>query len=352
MKMHKLISFLLALVVILWVSAASASDYVLSNGYYWLNGQAYTRYSVRCCGSSNGWCWKYYPVNVASGYAANGYSASAGGTEGWRKQLLDIVATHKRYQDQIAASANEQNEFLEAVRELGLTKIIQPYGYAPTLADPDRVMASLTAAANGQYVYAPYAQQGNTVYGYQEFAKAYGALDHNLFMNQANNHTVNAQQLAGKAEQGYKALAADLAAGSERLAEIQVRAQAAAMALAATAPQPQAETRKVFFQAEVGSNGQLSVRQADSPPPQQTATARQQALGAYLTNKCVSCHGPDKPKGGIDLTKYFTFDENTKRKVRAAMMWSGDNQDKWMPRKADGSIGDRPEFDEVVLFQE
>jgi len=357
MKILKTISILVGLVLMLLAcDIAHASGWRYSKGYWWKNGYPYVRKKVYYSGCNRGYFWRYYRVHQAS---SNNYTRTAGGTEKWRSQLNDILADHMKRQNQIAASANEHNEYLETLDKV-LGKI-QPYGYAPALANPHRAsLSTVKQSLQGGYQYNPYAQQGSTVYGYSEYAKAYRDMDLNLLMNQANNHTRNAQELSGKAEARFKGMVQDVLRGQERVAEIQARAQAAARVLGATAPQEQTESRRTWIKIEQNSKGELNVQKAQPGssriPEASGVSANQQALFRVLANRCVSCHGAENDAGdkvsrvGIDLTQYLAFDENEKRKVRDSILWKHPDPAKHMPRTPDGSRGEMLPFDEIVLF--
>jgi hypothetical protein len=356
MKLLKTISFVATLLIIMFAcDLASAANYTWKDGYWWSDGVAYNRVKVQYCGARCGWYYRYDRANTG-GYGKK--NASYGGTEQWRLQHGEILKQHLAAQDAMAASANEQAEYMQSL-EAVLSKI-QTHGYSPALASNVYNMnAAQLQQAQQQYNYNPYAQQGSTVYGYTETAKAYTDMDLNLLLNQANNHTRNAQELGGQATSEFKTMVNDIIQGQERIAEISARAQAASRVLASTAPQNRVETTKTWSLTERDPDGKIIKSQAvDAPKSSGGATNRQQALFKVLANRCVSCHGGTNDAGqkvlkaGMDLTQYLNFDETKKKKVRDSILWHGDDESKHMPRNPDGTKGQRMPFADIVLFDQ
>ena len=112
-----------------YANGTVSGNYTYRDGYWWSNGVAFTRTrqayyttgycsSRRCSTRSLAYRWVYrrssYQPAVQPQYVTPK-------TEGWRTKLLEIAATRDRYEASTRASANEHNEFIEAVEALGLT---------------------------------------------------------------------------------------------------------------------------------------------------------------------------------------------------------------------------------------
>lgn len=303
--------WLFAFVVLLGLLVVAVDD-AQASGWVWRSAE--NGLFIRANGTTNDgwyyrrhWCdgrWiyrQYYRVSPASSYG--GY-----GQERWREKLLDIAANRDRYEAQGRASALEHSEFIDSVRVLGLEGNfhLQGYGYAPTYSQ-----GAVAGYGAGAGYAGPYAQQGNTVYGYQQYAASYGqGVDLSALYNQAGRLTSQAQEFAGQATSDFSGLVDQQAQGQAEVAKILAQGQAAATALSQTKPAPVAPTFRTFsFRTEVGADGKMQVM---GGPNDLTLKAEQ-----LISLKCATCHNAEKPSKGLDLT--------------AIASWTKDQRDQWGP---------------------
>lgn len=321
------LALLLAVMVLVSVPTPAAASYPYKyhgNGYYiGADGWYYTKdkyyYRDRC--GYRRWKWVYnktiykvsgtYHPGGSSYGAAGGYNYITPGTEGWRQKLLAIAEQRDKYEAAQRTSALEHNEFLEAVKALGLTGNFhwENYGMAPTLANN----AYSTYGASG-YSHYP-TQQGATIYGYSTVADVYGDVDLGALYQQALRLGEQAQTYGAAAARDSKTLIAQEGENRARVAAILAEAQATREKLDAARPTSQSQIRTHQFRINTHSGG----GQPGATPDEATdAGGGVSALGAnplltLVSNKCVRCHGGAKTEAGLDLrdlTK-LTADQGT-----------------------------------------
>jgi hypothetical protein len=340
--------------------AASNGLFTYSNtsgndGWYYTR----TRYRSGCCNYYYRYK-KYSRIQQATQQV--GYTA---GTENWRTKLLEIKSQQALYQQRMKESANEHNEFMEAVKELGLSG---GYGaYTPRYANAGVTgLASSGFNFNG-YGQSPYANQGNTIYGYTELSEVYGKLDLALHLNQAARLAEGAQSLSSQAVGGYNTLVDNVQEGQQEVAKIVATGQAAAQALnaqgtAATqalrAAQPERpdvqRKQSFFFKVVPDGNGNMKAQMLDNEPVsnQAAATASAQDITALsskiLQNRCGACH-IQKSEGGFDLNKSGSFTSQTWDKVMDRLR--SPDPEKRMPLAADHSPGNPLPLGEYKTLQ-
>lgn len=312
-------------------AAGQAYNRVQSTEYFWRNGCRYSRY-----------VWKYTAV-------AGVYSGVNSQTEGWRSKLLDIAASHKRYQDQIASSANEHQEFLESVKELGLTGVVTNYGFAPTYANAANYMQAhgFSPGLNVQNYAQEYQQaapQGNTVYGYREVADIYGNVNLGELYQRALRLREQSAGYEATANQDTTKLVDNLGARAAAIEEI--RAKATMMAQLVDGLKAESTSKVV---REYYSNVKGGVPQPGVPaePNGQSARIIDQ-LGAVIQNKCVSCHTAEKPNGGLNLQNLAGLDATTSRKILERI--EAEDPVKRMPLAPGMKPGKPLSLDEKALF--
>lgn len=328
--MNRLLSILVACVAVTladtphaqaqYAGYGTAGGYTYSNGYYYNNqGLAFKRvrtpysyYSGGCLRTA--YRWEYQPVEI------DPYADSA------TNKLLEIAKARDAIEGRLRVESNKHNMFLEKLKALGMEGNFKWNGYGYQLQ-----MA--TGAGFGNQVYQPYAQQGNTVYGYSSFATPYGNVDMTLAMKQAKDLVANAQQLAGSGHSQYMQYLEEMADGQARVAEIMAKTEL----LKAANPLPGGERiqRSFIFQATTDENGQMKVQRI-----QNAQALKSNAHLKVFQDKCISCHNPQKSEGNVDLTQFNTFSEDQQRRV-VEVITDGDAS-KRMPLKANGSGGYGP----------
>lgn len=313
--MRQLLFGLLALVAI--TATAQASGYTYSNGYYWSGGTAYERQTAWYW---DGCCWRYYYTYSKSSYQT---PAAATTPKGWRQQLLEI-----------ASDREENRAYLEGLKALGLSAPAQAYTGSYSLYGTTQTYTS------------PYAAQGQTVVGYDQLSTAYPDIDLKLLYNQANQLAVGAQGLTDRATGDFQSLVSQESDRRAKVAEILARAQAATQLMQSFG---ESKTTKSAFAAVP----------TPATPPQQAAPDGGDNNGAFnkeaffnvLATKCISCHSKDTkpaPAGGLDLLQYFALSAEKRQAINDRLVT--DDADKRMPRKADGTPGERLPWQEVILF--
>lgn len=342
-----------ALLLGLLCSQVMASDYSYNGTYYYdTNGQAYTRYQTVEYYWSNGcryprYVWKYTPV--AGVYAVNsGYGVGINSqTEGWRSKLLDIAAAHKKYQDQIAASANEHQEFLESVKELGLTGVVTNYNFVPTYANAYNYMQAhgFSPGLNVQNYAQSYgdpgqqvAQQGNTVYGYREVADIYGNVNLGELYQRALRLREQSAGYEAAANQDAHKLVDNLGARAAAIEELRAKADIMAKLVDGLKPEPTTRVVKEFYSSDAAK----TVKGAAA------GTAILDRLNAVVQSKCVSCHSGDKPNGGLNLQDLSALPADAGRKILDRL--ESEDPVKRMPLAPGMKPGKPLTIDEKALF--
>lgn len=303
-------TLLLGLLVVA-VDDAQASGWVWrlnnSNGLYIkTNGTVNDGFWYRRCWHNGGWTYRQLNrIAPATSYA--GY-----GEERWREKLLDIAANRDRSETAAKASALEHSEFIDTVRLLGLEGNFrwQGYGYSPAYSQG--AVAAYGAGAEG---YAgPYAQQGNTVYGYQQFASNYTqgqGVDLSALYNQAGRLASQAQEFAGQTTSDFSGLVDQANQGQAEVARTLAQTELVKTVLSQTRPAPAAPTFRTFsFRAQVGADGRMQM--VDGGTSDVTLNAEQ-----LISLKCATCHNAENPSKGLDLT--------------SLARWTKDERDKWGP---------------------
>ena len=349
----------LALVVCLWSTAAIAVDYTFKDGYYWNGDKAYQRYEQKSRYYHNG-CYsyrsQYYYQPVAVKYVEKEpeYKAPAKveypetptlpsvTDENWRQKLLELAGARDKWRAELKASALEHNEFMEAVRVLGLEG--QGDDYNPRYAaSPYQFGGTYQSTLGGgygsssyskKYLYNPQAAQGSTVYGYAGYdyatlADVYGTTDMKVLYDQASRLATNAQSLAGEANVGFQQLIGKESNSRERVAYILAQAQ---LLRSAAIPEVREETQTQNY----GQNPQVLTQQH----------AAGADLGGVIHNRCVQCHSASVSEGkselfpqGVNMEDYQHFTFGQKQRVMQSII-SGR-----MPKG-----GKQLEINEMALF--
>ena len=164
------------------------------------------------------------------------------------------------------------------------------------------------------------AQQGNTLYGYQQAASAYYVNPAEV-IRQAAELSRAATATASIGLAGFNQTAQQQLALQAAISEPLAKGQAAAQVLSAAGlSQPSAFTQQQSFALEIyQSNGRWQVKQAD--PQQVNAQAQSEIVpqappeqppstSSVLALKCAKCHGLTlaEPKGGVFLDAAHKID--------------------------------------------
>jgi len=296
------------------------TDYTTNDGWY------YKRY--RTCGC-RGTC--NHPYTYRQFARVDSYTP---GTEGWRTTLLNLVAARDRAEARLRESANEQNEFIESIRALGLEGNFSwsGYGSTPTYAsgageygatNPNLGAPLLNQLGiPGMTGYQPFAAQGNTVYGFNQFSSNYGNVDLASLYNQASRLATQAQTLAGQAAVDFSALITDHGTHQAEIAKILAQADAAAKVLIAAKGDltPSAQPRTFVLSGTVSPQGEVTVQPygiTSSSSYSSTTIGDPQlaAMGSQLVavapqviiNRCVVCHSKENASGALDLSEVASW---------------------------------------------
>lgn len=304
-------AMLLATVILIFALASpvQAGDWVYRDGYWWAGTQAYSVTKDRYG------CWVYTKVQTLP----------AATDPDWRSKLTQIIANKAAWEEKAKASAAEHAEWMEAMRAVGYSPAKQVSAYSERIVYP---------ASRG------------SVYGTIETQNYYNPTNLDVQWNQADRHVDKAQDLANSAVQGFRETLRE-ASVQESTAKERVAAIYAKAALLKAADTPELTTRRVVIGTTEGS---ANVTIPDPKP--RPADADDDALTKLIEAKCVKCHNAQNPSGKIDMTKFFSFDEATRDKVRTAV--TNPDPDKRMPLKKNGDMyvaGEALSFDELVLFR-
>lgn len=304
---NKMLILCTLFIVMLAGAMTYAGDYTYnsSNGYYWKDGQAFTRTRVKTWvwrGNCRYAQWTYQWDKVGGVYSLNSQ------TEGWRSKMLEIAATHKKYQDQMAASANEHQEFLETAKELGITGIVNNYNnFQPQYANAGGQYGGgggYGGQGGEQYAmnYMPTAQ-GATLFGYREVADIYG----NVNLGELYSRALRLREQSA----GYESLANkdttqmldNLGARAAAIEEMRTKADLITKLAESIKAESTARVVREYYT--------IATQKAEKVIKAKVDIGTQ--LMSIMTNKCVKCHNATKQNGGLRLDDLsFVTDAQTK----------------------------------------
>ena len=259
-----------------------------SNGYTHIENGYYLKYNAS--GQHDGWwyrknnCCHYYRHSQVP---AKGVAYSAN----WKSDLVKALE-----------KAKDTELFLEAIKESGLQ------------VNPNSLPSEYQGYARGQstimsgYGYVPYAAQGQSIMGLAAYAPNIGQVDIEALLRTQQRTTERQAENAAQANNYLTDRIGQLGAEQANIAKLQV-ATAAIIAAAQTSTPPRIEQH----QWEAGSGGQVGGQAGGQATTGQTpgdAIALVRAANV-MSNKCVSCHGPNEKKGGLDLSAFATWDDAT-----------------------------------------
>jgi hypothetical protein len=303
--MRHVVAFLFLLCVI---TSAEASYIQHSNGYYYLNGysQPYTQ------------SYSWYPAGFypGYGYASAGYYTSYTPYYGYvtPTYAYSQPATNNTYN----ISPSNPDWRAEGVKLLKARDEAKAFSEFTGLLNQQ---PGYNYSAPYNHAYGGYVPQGNTVYGYstKNLLELYGDGSVNTAVLSYAQAVKNAQAGAVSAVDGLGVAVKDLSANQTRLMEIllqrdgnskEILASGAAAAQAITA----AKGSSARLETTTTVTGQQSVKPAPAMPaavdplPSAVSQVRQQ----IINRSCLSCHGANNPKAGLNLSSYDSLSQDVK----------------------------------------
>lgn len=290
--------------------------YTWRDGYWWKNGLAYRRETYKQWDGCRCWYWAYRYIAVPVVQQANGgYETLNANTEGWRDKLLDWAMKRDSYQSSAKRSALEHNEFLEALRALGLDQ--QQAMYDPRYASAP---SPYSMGYQQQQGYVPNAAQGDSAYGYnggysyQKLTEAWGTPSNIDAWMQSYSRGVDKVNDAGR--EGLQGMQQAIMYESEGRAKVaEYLAKAALLKAAETPSTTTREELRVYGDLQGQKAAPLRV---DPQAVQKLA----ESLPELLATKCASCHGGAKISGkselfptGFDVAKLETYSVQQRRRM-------------------------------------
>jgi mono/diheme cytochrome c family protein len=379
-----------ALVLMIGVSTIQANDtytngyvdggYTYNDGYWWKDGQSYTRQLVYGQGYWRNGCY-YYGQGY---YQYTPYARVTYQDPDWKTRLLDIAKQRDKYEGEIRKNQHEQVNFLEAVKALGLEGNFGWNGYGAT--PPGHYGAGYGAGytLQGQVLYGANAttQYGNS---FNAVAQIYGnPVDMNQLYQAAAQLTQGAQRLAGDAHGQFSTLVGQEGTNQQRVAEILAKGQVAQQVFKSLEGAPASDVKGFSFKLEQNSSSTTTVPPPDDANPgdlvpeeqpqmrpmkpmmksqmrggqtlrmnnqnvdPQTRASLKTRLNALVSQKCATCHTGPAAKGGFDISNYMAMSHERKQKVWERLIST--DEDQMMPRKKDGTAGERLTLEEQRLF--
>lgn len=275
-----------------WYWVPSGSIYLRSSSDGHNDGWAYGRYKSGCCG------YTYRKLYRITSHAVD-----------WRTKLVEVAARIK-----------DNEALVESIKALGLTPSqAQAYGL-------------------GVQSYQQTAEPGNTLYGYTAFAQKYTTpTDLGVLFSQAGRLTENAQDLAGRAHEGFSALLSQEGANQAAVASILAQGQAAAAALAASRPAGQSTYQSLSVHGGETSGGAVAGAHGGA-----SALSSPITLESVLQSRCVACHSGAEPRAGLDLSSVaeWTDEQRAEWRERIIAAVTSDDPARRMPRGPDGQAGE------------
>lgn len=154
---------------------------------------------------------------------------------------------------------------------------------------------SISYTTNIQYGQLP-AAQGDTLYGYR--ASTYSATDLGVDNYISQRLVADASAIQSKVLAGQQANAASAA----EIAKLQIKGQIITTALAALADTSASSEQQATFTQNIHTEASASVGSSGGD------TALAQRVTNLVNAKCVSCHGPSRQAGNLDLSNLANVD--------------------------------------------
>lgn len=186
----------------------------------------------------------------------------------WRTKALEVARERQAWEQSALRKSAEHRDYLETLSALGLTGQVA-YG----------------GATYGQSS----AYGGNSLYGYSysTVADYYNQADRATLLNQYQNTTNRAMDLAGKSSDNLRGLYSEEISTQERVASIVAERDKAIAAMAGAAQ---------VLEASKTQHTRISTQETSVGPHAQGPSPI-----AVLTNKCGSCHTGNEAPAGIHL---------------------------------------------------
>lgn len=319
-----------------FVGIASATDgYHFRNGYYYYGSepQAYYRTLI----STPGY-WSYGRYYV--GYSYYSYSAytpqvvqqQSYSTTDWKTQLLKIAEQRDKYQAKAASDYLDQQNYLQAIKALGLEGNFRwpGYGTIPGSVMPQAIGQEYGVEGHYYNYQSPlFGANASTVYGYNQAAKLYNDDYLPGLFQMANQQTINSQALTDKAQTGFAELVGKEGQNKLRIAEIIAKGQMVASIMKSLEGPPSAIQQG--FEFRITPKGfEVNNDKVDPALKQQFQTQ----LKNTVNKSCAECHSAKVKKGGVDMTQYHTFSAEQKAVVLQRI--TSQDPSKRMPLSAKG----------------
>lgn len=307
--------------------------YVYRGGYWWAAGDPYTRTRIDYtepyyyCGRVYYRPYYYYKYTRVYPDVSTVKSTDPD----YRSKLLEIAKQRDKIEGDIRKSAAQHNEFVEAVQALGFTSNFtwQSYGVSPTYASPLR------------YQVGNFGVNASTIYGVSQYAEAYNPYDPNIDAQQSAALAKGAQAYAESAQGGFNTRANIFATGIQRAAEIEAAGRASERALIAARAAPQTRTTTTV----------ITPNASDVPDVMPKVSVGAKVAPFAAANECMACHSGSNVNGKFDVTAWKTLTEDQKFSIVSNHLLTKDLT-KRMPRKEDGSVGNRLSARKIKEFLE
>lgn len=313
----------IALFVLLFVTTvadASAPYSLGADGYYYgSNGLRYTRSSYQT------WVPGYYYTRNCCRYYQQGYYktdysyALAPLTyrdPDWRTQLLKIAAYRDQAEAKVRLSALEQTQFVESVRELGLSGNFYWQNYG---------VSTLQNRHIGQY-----GASGNAVYSSyvnSSVADVYGGADTTILFQQAAALAKDGLAIGAQATDRFSGLIDKERDRAAFAAEIIAKGQAAAQVLQAIQPTASAHVRTTQQQTIITTDRK-----------------------ALAIRACITCHGDAKPEGGYRVSQHWALTPDQQMAVVQNHLLAEEGTEAFMPRALPGQQTKRLPAEVILEF--
>lgn len=306
-------------ILLLFAGSVSASEYLFSNGYWWKDGQAFTRSIVQSY-DSRGCLINSYKYTLYS--SAPNVAHVTPETPNWRAKLLEIAEQREKSEAKLRQSAIEHQEYLQALKALGLNGSHGGYTTATTI----------DAYGYSQRT----APQGTTVFGYNEIADVYGNVDLGDLYQSAIRLAESSNRYGAEATNGTQKLIdnfGDRAQGllSQQLAIAEINAKTAGVTNAARAlgDAIKAESR-LHLEKRTEGPAPLPPREGGSPIlDEPTAKQSLDSLASLVQVKCFACHGGKTTEAGLNLGDLTKLDDAAVNKILSRV--TSANPEKRMP---------------------
>jgi hypothetical protein len=356
--------------------------YTYRDGYFYLNGCAYTRSKVTwteyvCnyygCYYQPYYRWEYHKVVAPSYSTYTPPTPSYTPPTDWKTRLLDIAAERDKYEGKIRLQSLDSQAYLSAVKALGLEGNFHwqnyglapafPFGYSSPYAASSPNLNS--AGANASTLYG---------YSYNTVKDIYGDTNLGVLYQQSARLTQNAQSLAGQASTDFSGLVSQEGSNRARVAEIIAQGQAARAALEAAKAQPSTrqESRVFSFRVTTGSDGAQQLipvtpngqSQQSTQTPQSTQqgqrvqgqedSSNSPASGNDLftrvaATRCAACHAGKDKQGKFDIWEYPQMPIKERSKVWERI--TNKDPNKRMPKGENGTPGEPLTDEEKQAFK-